>query len=307
VHRSIKTVRIAFALLVACTAWLAAATTTPAPSTSTVSRDRFTIVLIDAKTEAALGEFPYSRSLYAEMLDRLQQYEVRAICLKFFLDQPKDEEGDAALETAMAHSKVPILLEACLRNDEASTSRLDDRFCFSAKGLHVERLVGGEKGWLPMERFQKYASAVGFVDVSDVDRAPIFEKLGSRVVRSLPLALIECADGATARITPDQRLQIGPRTLQLDAEGQVRVRVPAPDVPLGAISMRSVLKGDAPRERLRGRVVVVAYDGAKMPLIKTSLGEYRADCLAWWELLSIDEQLQEAPPATRAGVGDQRS
>ena len=50
----------------------------------------FAVVLIDRRTEEALGPFPYVRAIYAKTLESLSNSGARGVVLKFFIDQPKE-------------------------------------------------------------------------------------------------------------------------------------------------------------------------------------------------------------------------
>ena len=54
----------------------------------------FAFVMIDAKTERTLGEFPFDRSVLAKAVERAAAMKARAVVIKFYLDQPKSAEGD---------------------------------------------------------------------------------------------------------------------------------------------------------------------------------------------------------------------
>jgi hypothetical protein len=263
-----------------------------APNTET----RFTLVLIDAETEASLGEFPYSRRVYADAIVQLQKYEARATALKFFLDQARDEEGDRALEEAMAKAKMPVLLQARLSNDEASTDNLDPRFAMEPPVAPPATPLGGERGWMPLRRLQNHASSVGFVDIDQPFRVPVVEMLGTRVVKSLQLALLEAAYSSRAKWLDRHTLAIGRYALPVGNDGQLPISVPK-ESRLESISLIRVLRGNAKAEMLRNRVVVLAYDGTKMPMIATPSGDFRADRLFWHGLLSMEKTLC-AHPAT---------
>jgi CHASE2 domain-containing sensor protein len=61
------------------------------------SRSPFIVVFIDAKTEKALGPFPYDRAVLAKAIDKTASSGARGVVLKFFIDKPKTPDGDRAL------------------------------------------------------------------------------------------------------------------------------------------------------------------------------------------------------------------
>ena len=72
------------------------------------ARSPFVFVFVDAKTEKALGPFPYDRLVYAEAMERAAAAGARGVVVRFFLDLPKGENGDKALTTAMTKTKVVL-------------------------------------------------------------------------------------------------------------------------------------------------------------------------------------------------------
>lgn len=63
----------------------------PAPT------DPLRFVLIDQKTEAELGPFPYDRSKIAQAITICHAAGAKGVVLKYFIDQPKSQHGDDAL------------------------------------------------------------------------------------------------------------------------------------------------------------------------------------------------------------------
>ena len=77
---------------------------------------------------------------------------------------------------------------------------LPDRFVLNAP---IEgKLLSGKSGWLPLPDLSAAAYDLGFVDYRVIDRMPLVEQYGDKLVKSLYLSCLESALGARAEIVP---------------------------------------------------------------------------------------------------------
>jgi adenylate cyclase len=68
------------------------------------------IIKIDSKSLEAIGQFPWDRSVYAKLIDKLEQGKAKAIGLDVMIPEPsKDPKQDQALAEAMAKYKNIVL------------------------------------------------------------------------------------------------------------------------------------------------------------------------------------------------------
>jgi adenylate cyclase len=263
---------------------LAEATTSPSQQLSP-----FLVVFIDSRTEASLGPFPYDRSVLANAVEMAAKLQARAVVLKFFLDQPKSEKGDLALAEAMKH--IPVVLEACLKNDEQFPNPLPERFFVSGLGADTQS-ISGKSGWLPIPAFAAGAVDVGFVDIRTTDAIPTFEEYGGRPVKSLATCCLELAVGGHAKIIPGKLFTIEGRSASLDAYSQVHIELPTRDN-LEYVPFLDFIRGGVAANYIKDRVVIIGYDGQGMPTVSTPVGKlklHRAFCFgliaAYWKLES---------------------
>jgi diguanylate cyclase (GGDEF)-like protein/PAS domain S-box-containing protein len=71
------------------------------------------IVEIDARTVRALDQWPWSRSIHAALIDKLNAAQPRALLFDVDFSLPsKDPQADAALATALAGAHYPVVLPA---------------------------------------------------------------------------------------------------------------------------------------------------------------------------------------------------
>lgn len=125
---------------------------------------QFVLVMIDKKTEGALGPFPYDRGVLAQAVERSAALGAKGVVLKFFLPGPRSEKGDLALADAMHKTKV--LLEAGYPGAPPS-NKLPDRFKLN---LAVDSRLKGlpaNPGAMPLPIFSRAAYDVGWVDHFD--------------------------------------------------------------------------------------------------------------------------------------------
>ncbi len=120
----------------------------------------FVLVMIDARTEAAMGKFPYDRAVIAKAVHRAAELGARGVVLKFFFPAPGSPAGDAALAAEM--SKTKVLLQ--------SSRAVPPTLTLFARNAH----------------------AIGNVDVDDLSWVP--------VQGSLYTAAVELATGKPLKI-----------------------------------------------------------------------------------------------------------
>jgi adenylate cyclase len=239
----------------------------------------FAVVMVDARSEAKLGPFPYDRSLMARAVESCARYKAKAVVFKFFFDQPKSVSGDSAFSEAIA--KMPVALQARLEPTEGTSQALPAKFGFSERGLATA--TSGDRGWIPLPTLLEHASAVGFVDFGS-EAIPMVEEYRGVAYKSLVLCCLELAVGAQAHTKPGERIYIGKSYLPVDALNVYRADLARLE-PVNIISFAQLLDGEVRREDIEGRVVIVGMDSARMPTLSTRFGtmgihRFFVQCLA---------------------------
>lgn len=251
----------------------------------------FALVMIDEASEAKYGGFPVDRALIAQAIDKLAAAGVRGVVLKFFYDAPSNAASDAALASAL--SKTKVILQARIDDTESKPNRLPERFVLAVPAGPVA--VSGVSGWLPIPVLSNRAHNVGFVDITTVDRVPAFERLGERSYPSLTVAAISLALGDTAlTIQPGKQIRLGNKTVSLDAQSQIMLSATtfrnADDT--AYFSFADVVEGKVAPQALRGKVVVIGYQGSKMPTVRTNAGATKLHVAFWLGLQDAWKQFQ---------------
>lgn len=205
------------------------------------------IVAIDDASIDALGRWPWRRALHAALLEKLRAYGVRAVALDVLLTEPDatSPAGDAALAAAMRSGPpvvLPLLVDLPLtgapRDDTPPERAPVTTFAAAAAGVghaHLELDADG------------VARSVFLTEGGDGSRWP-----------HLALALLRAAhDPAAAEPAgqPAPRADAAPGEWLRDR----RYRFPfvGPPGTFPQVSYVEVLRGDAPAEALRDRLVLV--------------------------------------------------
>ena len=252
------------------------------------------VVMIDSAAEKQLGGFPVSRVHLADAIERLNAAGARAIVLKFFLDRAREPEGDERLEAAIRASRAPVVLQARLDPDEPDPNPLFAQHTLPGLVVPTDAAWSANSGWLPLARFASAAKAVGIID--QLNPAPILAVYRGRVVPSLYLVAVEHMLGGHVKVHPGARIEYGNRSVPLDAKNRVALPWPERD-DLVFVPFLDLTKSDPQVRELRDKVVVVAYDGAKMHRVNTPKGAIKAHRLFCYELAALYEMLVDPTPA----------
>jgi CHASE2 domain len=253
----------------------------------------FELVLIDAASEKQLGGFPVDRKLVAQVVTALKAAGAKGVVLKFFYDQPaKLPESDKALADAISSTKT--LLQARIDEAEFGPNPLPSRFAMDKAEGNLKTPLAGDNGWIPMPQFANAAHDIGFVDITTPENVPMVESYKNTPVNSLTLAALELATDETGHIENGARLTLGSKSVPLTTDNQVALKLNTNEK-LDYTSFSDVLEskeGSTAMSRFRGKVVVIAYDGAKMEMIQTSAGPIKAHRLFYMGLLDVWRQLK---------------
>jgi hypothetical protein len=249
--------------------------------------------MIDQKTEASLGPFPYDRAVLAKAVRRSAELQARGVVLKFFISDPRSG-GDRELAEAM--KALPVLLQAGYNQPTTGTNQLPDRFLWgNVSPGHVKAHAASRWG-IPLPQLSEAARDVGFVDSFEQERTPILELYSDHYVKSLTLAVLELAFNQKARITPGESLKIGENQVALDAYSQAAIRFPKKDE-VSYISLVDFL-GSTPLPQVKDRIVIVGLDIVdvkRFPPIQTPIGMVRPHRVFYYSLVSLYESLWIPP------------
>ena len=244
--------------------------------------------MIDKKTEAVLGPFPYDRSVLAKAVQRSAGLGARGVVLKFFLSIPKSESGDRELAEAM--KETPVLLQAGYDQPLQEPGTLPDRFLWGNVSPGNVKAHAASKWGMPLPQLSAAAYDIGFVDSFAQDRFPVLELYNDHYVKSLALAVLELALNRKAQITPGESLKFGEKQVALDAFSQAAIHFPKQD-DLAYIPLVDFL-GSAPLPQVKDRIVIVGFDAERFQPIQTPIGMVRPHRVFYYALVSLYKSLR---------------
>jgi adenylate cyclase len=252
----------------------------------------FAVVMIDAATEARLGAFPYDRGVYTKGIEALAAAGARGVVLKVFIDRAKSAEGDAALVAAMG--KVKVIVQARLDDAEAKPNVLPWKFRMKDVQASSEvrpAPLEARAGWVPIPAVAGVAYDLGFIDSTpSIELVPVAVKYRGVYYKSLYTAALELAGGKPASMVAGSEVKFGEKSIGTDARCFAGVKLPAADG-LVAHSFVDLLDGKVPAEALKDRVVILGYDGARMPANETAIGKVKGHRCFCYQLFSLWERL----------------
>lgn len=206
------------------------------------------IVAIDDKSVGELGRYPWTRSRYAELLDRLTAAGVKAVYFDAFFPEPESDQADAAFAAALQRSGKTSLAVA---------------FTFAADGSVVSITHS-----LPL--LQDAARSGPHINMTpDEDGVvrwlPLLLTDDQGLVASLSLSAAKTMLGATSIEPETCRISLGERRIPTDANYAHLINYIAPPGAYTRYSFSDVSQGRIAAALLKDKVVLV---GA------TSLGIY---------------------------------
>lgn len=243
------------------------------PPRPEVARPQSTaVVAIDEASLARHGQWPWSRDLVADLVDRLHQMGATTIAFDMLFAEPDREDRSADTRLAAALARAPAVLGHGLLFDAVA----------APPGCHlrpvdlVERQRGDEppharffeaRGAIcPLPILTEASGVTGFINaIPDPDgrlrRLPLLVRSGNDVYSGLALAAVRRVTGGPlvldARADGSMALTVGSRTVALDDAGRMLVRYRPMGERAGLIGAADVLDGRADPSRIRGRLVFV--------------------------------------------------
>jgi CHASE2 domain-containing sensor protein len=247
--------------------------------------------MIDERTEAKLGSFPYERDKTAKVIESLAQLKAKAVILKYFIDLPKTEKLDDQLAKVM--EKIPVYLQAKLDSTEAKPNQLDVKNSLQVLG-DKKSLLSAKSGWIPLPKFSNKSAGIGFVDAFDekpIQKFPVVVKYQDAVYPSLALLALKEVIGASPQVEIGKKVFLKNKSVPINHRAEVFINFPEKDE-LVPISFLDVLEKKISQKEIEGKVVVLGYDGKNSPLIDTSIGKLKLHRAFYYSLLSLYSDLK---------------
>ena len=203
--------------------------------------DDIVVIEIDDRSLTALGPWPWSRQVHADLISRLAEAGTGPVAYDVLFIEPKAEDADLARAIQKAGNvHVPALLSAPGLNGAAYS---------------LER---------PAQAITDAAASLGHVMLtSDQDgtvrHLPLWLLADDQKLGHLVLPLARQLRGADAFAAPDAQAQDS-----LIAADPTLIRYPSPDHSFRILSFIDVLNGEISPEFLRGRLVLVGANAQGM-------------------------------------------
>ena len=241
------------------------------------------VVEIDERTLDLKGQWPWPRSVVAELVDAIADAKPAAIGVDLlFVEADRSTPGADALLAKAVHDRNVVL-------GIAGLERRDRRYPFPPQAAPV-RASGTRE--LPLRRYDghlqsrpeinKAAAGRGLLsaDSSDriVRRVPLIARIGQVVVPALSLEMLRVATGTPALRIEDrggERVQVvlGDVAIPVQSDGSFYVYF-SPHDPQRFVSAADVFSGDAAAELLAGKLVLIGVSGlGLLDYQATPLGE----------------------------------
>jgi adenylate cyclase len=249
---------------------------------------RVSIVAVDEKSIAEIGQWPWRRDVMARLVERLNGLGAEVIALDLILSEPDRFEASGSRAGERSHGSTTTtdaMLATALGHQSAVTSYAftfephagETRSCV----LHPLRAVRIEaSGRSPLARrlfqpngaicslpaFNRAVGASGFLNVSrDADgvmrRVPMLMEYEGELYPSLALAAVQQIRGAplvTVRAIGDVlTLGLAGQLIPLDARGRLLIRFPGLGRTIRHVAASDVLEGRLPAGAFAQQIVFI--------------------------------------------------
>jgi adenylate cyclase len=250
---------------------------------------RVSIVAVDEKSIAEIGQWPWSRDVVAELVERLRDLGARVIAFDIILSEP-DRLGrprpkamstgevastttDATLAAALAHQRAvtsyAFTFDATPANAKSCVLHPLPAVQVAAPGQvsPAHRLFQPSGVICSLSVFNQAAGASGFLNVSlDTDgvvrRVPLVMEYRGELYPSLGFAAVQQLLGAplvTLSATSGHRLtlDLAGQTIPTDPNGCLLLRFPGPGRTIRYVGASDVLEGRVPAGSFADQIVFV--------------------------------------------------
>jgi adenylate cyclase len=235
-----------------------------------------TIAAIDEASLAKLGRWPWSRTTFAALAERLDQLGARVIAFDLFFSERESPRADAQFARAIGAAKR-VVLGTVFIDRQAEMRYLGPAGLAAARQaiapqaiaeVHAEtfRMDEPQGVLVNIVELQGAATYVGHIDVpADADgvvrRAPLIRRFDGRYFPAFDVQVARAfleKEAPTLDVAPYgiAGMRLGEHYVPLDEEGRLLVRHRPPGS-FATVSIADILERRADASLLRGRVVLV--------------------------------------------------
>jgi adenylate cyclase len=240
-----------------------------------------TIAAIDEQSLARLGRWPWSRTTFAALAERLNQMGARVIAFDLFFPERESPRADEQFARAIASTKKVVLGTVFVeRSDEirhlGPAALAAAKLTIAPQAIADVRSSGEAEKTFPMQEphgwivnileLQRSAAYVGHINVLPdkdgvVRRAPLVVRFDGRYFPAFDLQVARTfleVEVPALEIAPYgiAGIRLGGRYVPLDEDGRLLVRHRRSGS-FATVSIADILDGRADPALLRGRVVLI--------------------------------------------------
>ena len=249
---------------------------------------RVSIVAVDEKSIAEIGQWPWRRDVVARLVERLHGLGAGVIAFDVILSEPdrfetlaspaRDSSNgpatatDAKLAAALEHQPT---VTSYVFTFDAQTGQTHSCVLYPLRAVRIEpsgqpplahRLFQPNGAICSLPVFNRAAAASGFLNVSrDADgvmrRVPVVMEYGGELYPSLALAAVQQIRGArlvTVQAAGDRvTLGLAGQSIPLDAHGRLLIRFPGPGRTIRHVAASDVLEGRLPAGAFAQQIVFI--------------------------------------------------
>ncbi len=230
------------------------------------------IVAIDEKSLADYGRWPWSRTIQAELIDKIFEQEPKAVAVDIFYPEPESSEADSALADVIEKQRdrlvmaLGFLVKGNIRFEGEIPDVLYDNAIVNIKNFKYldERSIDMFNVLLPPEPIAS-ASRFGHVyALPDLDGKLRYDymyvRFGDEYFPSLALQTALIAEHTSLqdlKVLGGEGIQIGDKFIPSDEFGRLHVNYYGKERTIRHISAADILSGQLPLDTLRNRVVFI--------------------------------------------------
>jgi len=239
-----------------------------------------TIAAIDEQSLARLGRWPWSRTTFAVLAERLDQLGARVIAFDLFFPERESPRADAQFARAIRSAKKVVLGTVFIdRREEVRhlgpAALAAARLAIAPQAIAEVGASGHAEATFPMKEplgvivnileLQGGAAYVGHIDIDgDADgvvrRAPLIRRFDGRYFAAFDVQVLRAylGEAPSLEIAPYGMagIRFGERYIPLDENGGLLVRHRRPGS-FATVSIADILENRADPALLRDRVVLV--------------------------------------------------
>lgn len=230
-------------------------------------RHPVSIIYIDEKTEASLGDFPLKRNHYVQLVKSLQAYAPHSVVLKFFFDAKTDEDKSfKEIEDVRVYTQA-----SALPSSTEWTGAIPNDLGKNVIGLQENFSV-----LYPNKTIYKSLDGAGFVDApTNKEGQPrdfyLLRAYRRNLYPSLPLLILADVEGESPQVHRN-KVVVGSRVLPMDNDGVFHFDYNKDRSLYRQHSFIDVIEGNVSKDAFKNHIVVVFYQGPKLIPVKAANG-----------------------------------